>query len=420
MCSASDLANPKRQQIQTYGRTRFEEENIIPLEAHQNTTFWVSPDGLNGIRIQLTTNGLATVFNDRNLAYAFNIISTINGVVGVLALVEYVPDLQIFRINNTWSVAEREVRYEHLEREQLAGATFSIRFHTSNFQSFRNNRLDVRVGNGHFSALSFTRSKLFNVRFNGNFLFNRFADFIDHLIEFGIIRQVNNAFENAQLNENNQNVVQIRCFGRSVIEGPNIVSIEEFRNGSFWASPDGVNVLRVVMTENGILSIDKSRQIPFRISITTDTDDRHRILANIQYNPQSRSIEINNNWMVTEKCVFNRMINEQPPLQQGAFFSININRRTLRTIGQNRLDLQIGEGIIASLFFSRYELLFTTRNGNFTFEQWNEYLSALEGRIMGRNQGAIVQPALNPAVPIVEQPAELADIIDGAEAIEVR
>lgn len=191
---------------------------------------------------------------------------------------------------------------------------------------------------------------------------------------------------------------EIIRYGDTTLEGRAFSSIRGGENGFVWASPNGRDILRVQLNNNSI-TVYSVRNIPFELSITTDTDMRKRVLATIQYDPAKRVARVNDNWLVAANGIQNRMISAQTLLVQSDFMSINIHGRSLRTEQQNRIDMRIDGGQTASLFFSRQELLHITHNGNNRCDLFWRYFNRIAENHVRRNRADQDRPNIHDGEP---------------------
>lgn len=169
--------------IQTYGKTEISGRHIPTFEngAAINQVFVADE---NVIYIEGKADKQIILSNKKDVKFRFS-ISNKNKIV---ANVEY-REKAVY-VNDNWSITENRVSNRMIRQQSqlVTSANLSFIIDADNTRSVVNNRLDIRLNDGHFAALMFTDQELLLVRFNGNFVFARMAAFLEQNLNRNALR----------------------------------------------------------------------------------------------------------------------------------------------------------------------------------------------------------------------------------------
>lgn len=168
----------------------FESTQIKPTIFETGTVreSFVSPDGIQAIHFHSREDKMLVLTNRGNIPFMVSVATCYRGERRILTNIVYDPVNHNVRINDRWVVSDFSIRNE-INSEIAAGTTpplveshfLSLVLHPSNFNSVNTNRIDFRIRSGHFAAVKLSPIGLMQVRFNGNYLMNRFRFFTEDL-----------------------------------------------------------------------------------------------------------------------------------------------------------------------------------------------------------------------------------------------
>lgn len=172
-----------RLQIQTYGRVRVYANQTTMFETGAVRESFISPDGIQAIHLSSLLDHMLVLTNRGNVAFMVSVATRHQGERRILANIVYDPVNHNVRVNNNWSIEPFAVNNSMIRDQNLLPESrfLCLELHSTNFHVAGENRVDVKIGVGHFAALIFSFRELLGVQFNGNDYFELLGSEIERL-----------------------------------------------------------------------------------------------------------------------------------------------------------------------------------------------------------------------------------------------
>lgn len=158
--------------------------------------------------------------------------------------------------------------------------------------------------------------------------------------------------------------IELYLFGRNEITGRDFRPFEEGEIRTIVTSPDDENALKIYSRENNSMLLDNPGNVPFDFTVTGYTNNDLHVYAMCQYNPQTRSIMVNNNWTINENGIENKLVSNHGSAEVSRFLNIRFHSSNFNDNKMSRIDICLNKCKRASLFFTPVELLFINLDGN--------------------------------------------------------
>lgn len=162
--------------------------------------------------------------------------------------------------------------------------------------------------------------------------------------------------------------VRLQLFGRNQISGRNFEPFEDGEIRNLATTFDDRHLIRIISNETNEVLLDNPADVPFEFTISGCTNNDVHVYAKCVYQPETRSIKVNNNWTIYEEGPSNEMVNDHSINKVSAFLNIRFHTANYADNSMCRLDLCINGTETSSMFFTPAELLFINLDGDETVE----------------------------------------------------
>lgn len=136
-------------------------------------------------------------------------------------------------------------------------------------------------------------------------------------------------------------------------------------------TPDGLNVINVTM-RNSRLLFGNPNDVDFSFDLMVIVGGSKKKLAQFRYNSHDKFVYVNDNWVVTDESVENRLVNRnnpaqavQPIVQNDCILEIYLNQmdfdRLAGTLISTMIAMRFNGGPWLQIGFKRHQLVFIAK-----------------------------------------------------------
>lgn len=148
-------------------------------------------------------------------------------------------------------------------------------------------------------------------------------------------------------------------------------NFKQFKIGELFKcieTPDGSNVINIDSRSDSVLVLSNPNDVNFCIMLTTTKDGKRNDLALIKYDANKQLIKINDNWIVHESCIENKLPNNRSShtamAESDTMIQIVLNENYFNALEPNialsAVAMRLNDGQLVRFGFVREKLSFIT------------------------------------------------------------